>query len=97
MHVVGRGDAMVVTKEELDPAVVEKEREIFTAAAKKEGAGKPDNIIAKMVDGRLRQSFAKWVLLEQPFVKDETQTVGQVAKNAGMTVRRFVRWQLGKE
>jgi elongation factor Ts len=37
------------------------------------------------------------VLLEQPFVRDDKQTVGQIAKKSGMTIKRFVRWELGKE
>ena len=81
--------------EELDPAEVDKEREILSAAAK--GEGKPDAIIAKMVEGRLRNFYAARVLVEQPFVKDEAQTVGKYAKEAGLKVRRFHRWELGKE
>ena len=84
----------VVAKEDLDPADVEKEREILSVAAREEG--KPENIIAKMVEGRLRNFYSERVLLEQPFVKDDKQTVGQMAKKAGMTIKRFVRWELGK-
>jgi elongation factor Ts len=83
-----------VTKEELDPAVVEKEREILSAAARQEG--KPENIIAKMVEGRLRNFFSERVLLEQPFVKDDKKTVGQLAKEAKLTIKRLVHWELGK-
>ena len=83
-----------MTKEELDPAAVDKEREILSEAARKEG--KPENIIAKMVEGRLRNFYAERVLLEQPFVKDDKQTVGKFAKEAGMKVVRFVHWELGK-
>jgi elongation factor Ts len=60
MHVVALAP-QAVTKEDLDPAVVEKEREILTEAARKEG--KPENIIAKMIEGRLRNFFAQCVLL----------------------------------
>ena len=81
-------------KENLDPADIDKEREILSVAARKEG--KPENIIAKMIEGRLRNFFSEKVLLEQPFVKDDKQTVGQIAKKAGMTIKRFVRWELGK-
>jgi elongation factor Ts len=83
-----------VTKEELDPAVVAKEREILAEAARKEG--KPENIISKMVEGRLRNFYAERVLLEQPFVKDDKKTVGQLAKEAKLTIKRLVRWELGK-
>lgn len=83
-----------VSKEELDPAVVEKEREILAAAARQEG--KPENIIAKMVDGRMRNFFSERVLLEQPFVKDDKKTVGQLAKEAKLTIKKLVHWELGK-
>jgi elongation factor Ts len=84
-----------VSKDDLDPNAVEKEREILTEAARKEG--KPENIIGKMIEGRLKNFFAERVLLEQPFVKDDKQTVGKVADQAKMKVVRFVRWELGKE
>lgn len=84
----------VVRIEDLPPEVVAKEREILAAAARKEG--KPENIIAKMVEGRLRNFYAEQVLLEQPFVKDDSQTVGKLAKARGMNIVRFVRWELGK-
>jgi elongation factor Ts len=82
-------------KEELDPAVVAKEREILTEAARKEG--KPENIIEKMIEGRLRNFYAECCLAEQPFVKDDKKTVGQIAKEAGMKLVKFVRWELPKE
>jgi elongation factor Ts len=94
MHITAMRPA-VVFKEELDPAVVDKEREILSAAARKEG--KPENIIAKMVEGRLRNFYAECCLAEQPFVKDDKKTVGQVAKEAGMKLVSFVRWELPKE
>ncbi len=94
MHVAAMRPA-VLYKEELDPAVVEKEREILSAAARQEG--KPENIIAKMVEGRLRNFYAECCLAEQPFVKDDKKTVGQAAKEAGMKMVRFVRWELPKE
>ena len=94
MHVAAMKPSVTVI-EELDKAEVDKEREILSAAAKQEG--KPDNIIAKMVEGRLRNFYAARVLVEQPFVKDEAQTVGKYAKDAGIKVLRFHRWELGKE
>ena len=92
MHVVAMAPK-AVRKEELDPAAVEKEREILTEAARKEG--KPENIIGKMIEGRLRNFFAACVLLEQPFVKDEKQTVGKLAKDAGIDVKAMDNWRLG--
>jgi elongation factor Ts len=92
MHVVAMAPK-AIRKEELDAAVVEKEREILTEAARKEG--KPDNIIAKMIEGRLRNFYATCVLLEQPFVKDEKQSVGKLAKDAGIDVVAVDNWRLG--
>jgi len=94
MHVAAMRPAVLHT-EELDPAVVAKEREILSAAARQEG--KPEKIIEKMVEGRLRNFYAECCLAEQPFVKDDKKTVGQVAKEAGMKLVRFVRWELPKE
>jgi elongation factor Ts len=92
MHVVAMAPK-AVRKEELDQAAVDKEREILSEAARKEG--KPENIIAKMIEGRLRNFFATCVLLEQPFVKDEKQTVGKLAKDAGIDVVAMENWRLG--
>ena len=91
MHVVALAP-QAVRKEDLDPAVVDKEREILTEASRSEG--KPDNIIAKMIEGRLRNFFAQCVLLEQPFVKDDKQTVGQLAKQAGIEIKGVDNWKL---
>ncbi|EAQ78638.1 translation elongation factor Ts [Blastopirellula marina] len=93
MHIAAmRPSALNV--DELDPKVVENERSILTEAARNEG--KPDKIIEKMVEGRLRNFYAESVLLEQPFVKDDKQSVGNYAKEKGMKVKRFVHWQLGE-
>lgn len=94
MHVAAmRPKALGV--DDLDPAVVAKEREIQSEIARKEG--KPEKIIEKMVEGRLRNFYAEQCLTEQPFVKDDSQTVGKVAKAAGMKLVRFIHWELGKE
>ena len=92
MHVVALAP-QAITKDDLDPEAVAKEREILTEAAR--GEGKPENIIAKMIEGRLRNFFSQCVLLEQPFVKDDKQTVGQLAKSAGLEVKRVENWKLG--
>jgi len=83
-----------VNKEEIDPAVVDKERQILREAALAEG--KPANIVDKMVEGRLKNFYAEKVLLEQPFVKENTLTVGKYAEGKGMKVKKFVHWELGK-
>jgi elongation factor Ts len=94
MHVAAMRPTVVGVKD-LDQAAVAKEREILSAAARTEG--KPEAIIGKMVDGRMKNYYAEQCLLEQPFVKDDSQTVGNVAKAAGMEIVRFVHWELGKE
>lgn len=93
MHVAAM-KPLATNKEDLDPAEVEKERGILIEAAKKEG--KPENIIEKMVDGRMRNFYAEKVLAEQPFVKDDKQTVGKLAKEGGMTLKGFTLWKLGE-
>jgi elongation factor Ts len=93
MHIAAQRP-LVVSKEDLEAAIVDKEREILTEAARKEG--KPENIIAKMVEGRLKNFYAERVLLEQPFVRDDKVTVGKMASAAGMKVKRYVHWELGK-
>jgi elongation factor Ts len=85
---------LAVNKEEVDPAVVAKEREILRDAALAEG--KPANIVDKMVEGRLKNFYAEKVLLEQPFVKETSISVGKYAESKGMQVKRFVHWELGK-
>jgi len=94
MHVAAmRPTALEVA--DLDPSLIAKEREILREAALKEG--KPENIVDKMVEGRLRSYYAEKVLREQPFVKDDKVTVGQFAEQNKMKLKRFVHWELGKE
>jgi elongation factor Ts len=93
MHVAAMRPASV-TKEDLDPADIDKERAVLSEAARNEG--KPESIIEKMVEGRLKNFFAERVLSEQPFVRDEKQTVGNYAKTGGMELKKFIRWQLGE-
>lgn len=94
MHVAAmRPSALQVA--DLDPALVAKEREILREAALKEG--KPENIVDKMVEGRLRSFYAEKVLCEQPFVKDDKVTVGKHAEQNKMKIKQFVHWELGKE
>jgi len=85
---------LAVNKEEIDPAIVAKEREILKQAALAEG--KPANIVDKMVEGRLKNFYAEKVLLEQPFVKENSISVGKHAEGHGMKVKKFVHWELGK-
>jgi elongation factor Ts len=93
MHIAAQNPKVLV-KEDLDPAAIDKERDILSEAARKEG--KPESIISKMIEGRMKNFYAEHVLTEQPFVKDDKKTVGQMAKEAGVKLKKFVRWELGK-
>lgn len=91
-----------VSKEEVDQAEIEKEKEILRAQAKNEPKPKPDNIIEKMVEGRIEKYYKEVCLLEQPFVKDQDKTVNQMINEAvakigeKISVRRFVRYEMGE-
>ncbi len=94
MHIAAMRPS-VLSVEQLDPAEVEKEREILKQAVVKEG--KPENIAEKIVEGRLRSGlFAEQVLLEQPYVKESKQTVGKFLESNNMKVLEFVHWELGE-
>jgi elongation factor Ts len=84
----------VLAKEDIPAEEIEKEREILSADARNEG--KPENNIAKMVDGRMRNFYAERALLEQPYVKDDKKTVAQFAKDHGLKVLQYIKWELGK-
>jgi elongation factor Ts len=93
MHVAAMRPKATTTAE-LDKSMVEKERAILSEQARKEG--KPENIIEKMIEGRMRNFYAEHVLSEQPFVKDDKQTVGKVAAAGGMKLVKFIHWKLGE-
>ncbi len=93
MHVAAMRPA-VLNVSDLPADEVAKEREILKAAALEEG--KPENIVEKLDDGRPRIYYAERVLLEQPFVKDDKNSVGKFAESNGMKVTQFVHWELGE-
>ncbi|MDP8986697.1 MAG: translation elongation factor Ts [Pseudomonadota bacterium] len=92
MHVAAANPAYVDAGE-VPAAVLDKEREILTEQTK--GEKKPPDIIAKMVEGRLRKYLAEITLLGQPFVKDPDITVEKLVKKGGAKVTRFVRFEVG--
>ena len=94
MHIAAMRPA-AVSKDDLDPELVAKEREILSESAR--GEGKPEKIIEKIVEGRMRNFFAERCLTEQPFVKDDKKTVGKVVAEGGMKIVRFIHWEIGKE
>lgn len=99
MHVAATSP-LALTAEEVDPAAVEREKAIFAEQARE--SGKPDNIIEKMVEGRMRKFFEEVVLLKQAFVINPDQTVEQAVKEAEKTIgapaqiTSFVRFALGE-
>jgi len=92
MHVAAVNPAYIDAGE-VPAAVLDKEREILAEQTK--GEKKPPEIIAKMVEGRLRKYLGEITLLGQPFVKDPDTTVEKLVKKAGAKVVRFVRYEVG--
>ncbi|MDR1768377.1 MAG: translation elongation factor Ts [Propionibacteriaceae bacterium] len=82
-----------VSREDVPADVIEKERHIAELTAKEEG--KPDKIIPRIVEGRLNGFYKEVCLVEQQSVSDDKLTVGQLLKNNGVTVKRFVRFAAG--
>ena len=82
-------------REDVPAETVESERRIAEQTAREEG--KPEQALPKIVEGRVNSFFKDFVLLEQPSVTDNKKTVAQVAKEAGIEVTRFVRFEVGQE
>jgi len=93
MHIAA-SRPICISPDEVPAELVAKEREIFEAQARE--SGKPEDIIQKMVDGRIRKYLNEVALVGQPFVKDADITVGQRLKQAGAEVMRFVRLEVGE-
>jgi elongation factor Ts len=93
LHIAAQGPK-ATTINDLDATMVERERSVLSEQARQEG--KPENIIEKMIEGRMRNFYAEHVLAEQPFVKDDKQTVGKAAQAGGLKLVRFFRWELGQ-
>lgn len=103
MHVAA-AEPRYVSREEVPADVLEKEREIARAQAKNDPkmAGKPEQVIEKIVDGRINKFYEETVLNDQPFVKDPSKTVAElvtekVAKTGErISIRRFTRYKMGE-
>lgn len=91
---------VALDRDSIDPAAVEREKDIFTEQAK--SAGKPDNIIEKMVDGRLNKFYQESCLLDQTYIKDPdkrvkdliTETVATLGEN--ISINRYIRFAIGE-
>src|SRR5262245_29430819 len=103
MHVAAASPAaaLYVTKEEVPSEVLEKEKEIYRAQAAAQG--KPANVQDKIAEGKLKEYYQTFCLLEQPFVREPKLTVGQLIQEKiavikeNIVVRRFARFKLGEE
>ena len=84
-----------LTRDEVPAEVVDSERRIAEETAKEEG--KPEKALPKIVEGRVNSFFKDYVLLEQSSVVDNKKTVKQIADEAGLTITRFVRFEVGQE
>src|SRR5216683_3054106 len=103
MHVAA-AEPRYVSREEITGETLDKEREIARAQAKNDpkNANKPDQVIDKIVEGRLNKFYEEVVLADQPFIKDPAKTVGElvsekIAKTGEkITIRRFARYKMGE-
>src|SRR5918999_1525116 len=103
MHIAA-AEPRYVSREEVPADALDKERESALAQAKNDpkNANKPDQVIDKIVEGRLNKFYEEAVLLDQPFVKDPAKTVGElvtekIAKTGEkITIRRFARYKMGE-
>jgi elongation factor Ts len=92
---------LYVSKDEVPPEIVEKEKEIYRAQAAAQG--KPPAVLDKIAEGKLKDYFGRFCLLEQPFVKDDKLTVGQLVQEKialikeNIVVRRFARFRVGED
>jgi elongation factor Ts len=103
MHVAA-AEPRYVSRDEVPAEALDKEREIARAQAKNDpkNANKPDQVIDRIVEGRLNKFYEEAVLLDQPFVKDPAKTVNDLltekvaATGERITVRRFTRYKMGE-
>ena len=93
MHVAAV-NPMVLRAEDVPEDVLAKESEIYSAQARE--SGKPEEIIEKMISGRLRKFVEEVSLMEQPFVKNPDTTVGDLLKEAGADIVNFIRYEVGE-
>ena len=86
---IAMANPLVKSRDEVSPEMVQAERDVLTKQAKDEG--KPDNVVEKMVEGRLGKFYAETVLLEQPYIKDDKKTIEQLLKEAVATLGENVQ------
>jgi elongation factor Ts len=97
---IAAANPMGVQREDISEEIIQRERSIYMAQAKE--SGKPENILEKMVDGKMRKFYEEAVLLDQAYVKDQDKSIQDylnelVAKiGEKIIIRRFARYQLGE-
>jgi elongation factor Ts len=92
MHIAAK-NPVAARREDVAADVIEKEKEIARAQA--QATGKPANIVERIAEGKIKTWLAENVLLDQPYVKDDSKTVGELLKQAGFKLMRYVRYQVG--
>jgi elongation factor Ts len=90
MHIAAFNPQYIIP-EDIPAEVVEKEKEIATAQM----AGKPAEIIDKIVSGKINKWYKEVCLMHQPWVKDDKQSVQKA--NPGITIKNIARWEIGEE
>jgi elongation factor Ts len=93
MHITAK-NPVAAKRDEVPAELINKEKEIAKAQAA--ATGKAANIVERIAEGKLKTWFAENVLLEQPFVKDDSKTVGDLLKSAKLNLVRFVRYKVGE-
>ncbi|CAN5581913.1 translation elongation factor Ts [soil metagenome] len=88
---------VAVTRDDVPAELVDRERRIFSEQAA--ASGKPDNIVQKMVEGRIDKFYKEVTLIDQPWVRDDSKTIRDLLKGLGanVSIRRFARFQMGQE
>ena len=95
MHVASM-KPQALSENDIDPAVVKKERDMILAEVQSQSKGKPENVLQKIVDGKMKAFFAERTLLGQPFVKDSAKTVAQVCEEGKIKIKEMIHWVLGR-
>ena len=95
MHVASM-KPKALSEAHLDPEIVEKERNLILAQVQEQSKGKPENVIQKIVDGKMKAFFAEHTLMGQPFVKDTAKTVAQVCDEGKIKIKEMIHWVLGQ-
>jgi elongation factor Ts len=103
MHIAA-ASPLYTNRDEVPADILDKEREILMEQLKNDpkNAGKPEDVLAKIIEGRLNKYYEENVLLDQPFVKDPAKTIGELVTEKiasikeNITIRRFTRYKMGE-